>query len=57
MTHSSDRKSLEGLFEYLEDDTIIKDKAGMWKCIEAVAKKAFDLFMQHRETYIDLKHV
>ena len=45
VTHSSDRKSLEGLFEYLEDDTIIKDKAGMWKCIEAVAKKAFDLFI------------
>lgn len=52
VTHSSDARNLEGLFAYLEDDTIIKDKAGMIVCMEAVTKKAFDLFMKVKKEQV-----
>ena len=45
VTHSTDPKAFYGLFDYLEDNTIYKDKAGMWQCIRAVASIVFEKFL------------
>ncbi|XP_060554504.1 phosphatidylinositol 4-kinase alpha-like isoform X3 [Ruditapes philippinarum] len=45
VTNSDDPKAFHGLFRYLEDNVIHKDKAGMWFCIQAVADKTFDKFL------------
>ena len=45
MLHSNEPNAFHGLFLYLEDKIIIKDKTEMWKCISVVANKAFDLFL------------
>ena len=45
VTHSTDPKAFHGLFEYLEDNIIYKDKAGMWQCIHAVAGIVFEKFL------------
>ena len=45
ITQSKDPAAFHGLFQYLEDKTIIADKAGMWQCIAAVADKAFKIFL------------
>ena len=45
VTHSSNPKAFHGLFEYLEDNIIYKDKAGMWQCIHAVARIVFEKFL------------
>jgi hypothetical protein len=46
VTNSSEPDAFHCLFDYLEDNTIIKDKAGMWSCIAAVAEKCFQLFLE-----------
>ncbi|CAG2245012.1 PI4KA [Mytilus edulis] len=43
---SNDVESVQGLYMYLEESTIFKDKAGMWNCIRAVVDKAFDKFLE-----------
>ena len=45
VTHSTDPKAFHGLFDYLEDNIIYKDKAGMWQCIHAVAGIVFEKFL------------
>ena len=45
VTHSLDPKAFHGLFDYLEDNIIYKDKAGMWQCIRAVADIVFEKFL------------
>ncbi|XP_053375288.1 phosphatidylinositol 4-kinase alpha-like [Mercenaria mercenaria] len=45
VTHSDDPRAFHGLFRYLEDNVIHKDKAGMWFCIQAVADKTFEKFL------------
>ncbi|XP_052243319.1 phosphatidylinositol 4-kinase alpha-like isoform X4 [Dreissena polymorpha] len=49
VTHSTDCKAFHGLFRYLEDNIIFKDKSGMWQCIAAVADKAFEKFLDITE--------
>ncbi|KAK3587139.1 hypothetical protein CHS0354_006780 [Potamilus streckersoni] len=46
VTHSCDPKAFYGLFTYLEDNVIYKDKSGMWQCIRAVADKTFEKFLE-----------
>jgi phosphatidylinositol 4-kinase len=41
MKHSDRPGAFRVLFDYLADNTIIKDKSDMWKCIAAVSEKAF----------------
>ena len=43
--YSNEPTAFHGLFLYLEDRFIVMDKSDMWKCICAVAHKAFDLFL------------
>ncbi|ESO97694.1 hypothetical protein LOTGIDRAFT_103639 [Lottia gigantea] len=43
--NSTDILAFHGLFEYLEDKTIFRDKDGMWQCILAVADKIFYRFL------------
>ncbi|KAL5017409.1 hypothetical protein ScPMuIL_006998 [Solemya velum] len=45
VTYSTDMKAFHGMFNYLEDNTIIKDKARMWQCISTVADKVFSKFL------------
>ncbi|XP_064651813.1 phosphatidylinositol 4-kinase alpha-like isoform X3 [Lineus longissimus] len=45
VTHSSDASAFHRLFSYLEDNTIFKDKAGMWTCIAAVGDQTFKKFL------------
>lgn len=52
VTNSLDVKHLEGLFEYLEEETIVKDKAGMYQCIEATVKKIFRIFVEAKEKQV-----
>lgn len=44
--HSEEGLAFHGLFQYLQDQSIIKDKAGMWQCIAAVADKTFKVFLE-----------
>eukprot|EP00106_Octopus_bimaculoides_P007153 XP_014774595.1 PREDICTED: phosphatidylinositol 4-kinase alpha-like isoform X3 [Octopus bimaculoides] len=46
VTYSTDPLSFQGLFHYLEDNTIIKDKANMWQCLAAVSDKVFSKFLE-----------
>ena len=48
ISHSHTPEAFHGMFTYLEDTAIMKDKAGMWQCISAVVIRAFKL-------YLDLK--
>ncbi|XP_021339751.1 phosphatidylinositol 4-kinase alpha-like, partial [Mizuhopecten yessoensis] len=41
--------AFHGIFKYLEDNTIFKDKAGMWQCIVAVSDKVFDKLLDTLE--------
>jgi len=43
--HSTEPTAFHGLFLYLEDRFILKDKSEMWKCISVVAQRAFDMFL------------
>jgi len=43
--HSTEPTAFHGLFLYLEDNFIVKDKSEMWKCISVVAQKAFEMFL------------
>ncbi|PVD31364.1 hypothetical protein C0Q70_06776 [Pomacea canaliculata] len=43
--YSSDPQAFHGLFKYLKNDVLIKDKDGMWTCVQAVAEKAFGNFL------------
>ena len=43
--HSTETTAFHGLFLYLEDNFIVKDKSEMWKCISVVAQKAFEMFL------------
>ncbi|KAJ8312892.1 hypothetical protein KUTeg_010265 [Tegillarca granosa] len=43
--YSTDTSSFHGIFQYLEDTTLQKDKAGMWNCVSSVADKTFDRFL------------
>jgi len=43
--HSTEPTAFHGLFLYLEDRFIVKDKSEMWKCISVVAQKAFEMFL------------
>jgi len=43
--HSTEPTAFHGLFLYLEDNFIVKDKSAMWKCISVVAQKAFEMFL------------
>ena len=43
--HSTEPTAFHGLFLYLEDRFIVKDKSEMWKCIRVVALKAFEMFL------------
>ena len=43
--HSTEPTAFHGLFLYLEDRFIVKDKTEMWKCISVVAQKAFEMFL------------
>ncbi|CAH1801953.1 unnamed protein product [Owenia fusiformis] len=45
VAHSPEKDAFHNIFHYLEDDTIIKDKAGMWQCILAVGDRAFKMFL------------
>ncbi|KAL4223436.1 Phosphatidylinositol 4-kinase alpha [Mactra antiquata] len=45
VTNSDDPRAFHGLFRYLEDNIIYKDKSGMWTCIQAVADKTFEKFL------------
>ncbi|XP_062588022.1 phosphatidylinositol 4-kinase alpha-like isoform X3 [Saccostrea cucullata] len=45
LQHSTERSAVHGLFAYLEDPTLYKDKAGMWQCVSAVADKAFEKYL------------
>lgn len=45
VTFSTDPTSFQGLFHYLEDNTIIKDKANMWLCLSVVSHKVFEKFL------------
>ncbi|XP_052714253.1 phosphatidylinositol 4-kinase alpha-like isoform X6 [Crassostrea angulata] len=45
LQHSTERSAVHGLFTYLEDPTLFKDKAGMWQCVSAVADKAFEKYL------------
>ncbi|XP_056020742.1 phosphatidylinositol 4-kinase alpha-like isoform X2 [Ostrea edulis] len=45
LQHSTERSAVHGLFTYLEDPTLYKDKAGMWQCVSAVADKAFEKYL------------
>jgi phosphatidylinositol 4-kinase len=46
VTHSHDASAFHRLFSYLEDNTIFKDKAGMWTCIAAVGDQTFKKFLE-----------
>ena len=48
VTHSSDPEAFHGLFEYMDNNGIMKDKTHMWECIQAVTEKAFKLFLEVR---------
>ncbi|XP_046360282.2 phosphatidylinositol 4-kinase alpha-like isoform X1 [Haliotis rufescens] len=43
--HSNDLYAFHGLFEYLQDKTLFKDKDSMWQCIMIVAEKVFERFL------------
>jgi len=43
--HSTEPTAFHGLFLYLEDRFIMKDKSEMWKCTRVVAQKAFEMFL------------
>ncbi|XP_074644001.1 phosphatidylinositol 4-kinase alpha-like [Tubulanus polymorphus] len=45
VTHSNDPMTFHRLFLYLEDNTIMKDKAGMWHCIASVGDQMFKRFL------------
>ncbi|XP_033126679.1 phosphatidylinositol 4-kinase alpha-like [Anneissia japonica] len=45
VTHSGDDCTFRGMFEYLEDKAIWKDKAGMWQCLLAVSDQVFKIFI------------
>ncbi|XP_078336365.1 phosphatidylinositol 4-kinase alpha-like [Crassostrea virginica] len=45
LQHSTERSAVHGLFTYLEDPTLFKDKAGMWQCVSAVADQAFEKYL------------
>ena len=52
ITKSRDMATVQGLFQYLEDNTVIKDKAGMWTCIDAVANVAFRTFLKVKKSQV-----
>lgn len=43
--NSADSNSYQQIFQYLEDTTIQKDKAGIWFCILCMAKKSFSIYL------------
>lgn len=45
MINSADANSFQQIFQYLEDTTIQKDKAGIWYCIFCMAKKSFLIYL------------
>ena len=45
LLYSTEPTAFHGLFLYLEDRFIVKDKSEMWKCIRVVAQKAFEMFL------------
>ena len=42
---STEADGFLGMFYYLEDELILKDKTGMWECIAAVSDKVFKTFL------------
>ncbi len=45
MINSPNAHSYQHIFQYLEDTTIQKDKAGIWFCIMCMAKKIFQIYL------------
>ncbi|XP_041348000.1 phosphatidylinositol 4-kinase alpha-like [Gigantopelta aegis] len=45
VTFSTDPCAFYGIFDYLEDRTLFKDKDGMWQCILSVADRIFEGFL------------
>ena len=43
--NSADSNSYQQIFQYLEDNAIQKDKAGIWYCIFCMAKKIFTIYL------------
>ena len=48
ITQSNDPRAFHNLFEYLENQVIIKDKASIWQVIAAIADKAFKIFLESK---------
>lgn len=58
ITHSHSSESFHGMFIYLEDSAIMKDKAGMWHCIAAVVQRAFRTYLNIKTEMVGvLKHL
>ena len=54
ITQSSCVDTFHGLFLYLENNMIIKDKAGMWQCIAAVTSKVFKIFLNKKAEMVSV---
>lgn len=44
VSHAQD-PSVRPILEYLSDNALLKDKSGMWQCINAVADRVFEKFV------------
>ncbi|KAL8613207.1 hypothetical protein ACOMHN_043016 [Nucella lapillus] len=45
ITYSTDPQAFHGLFKYLKNDMLIKDKDDMWICVQALSYKGFETFL------------
>ena len=54
ITQSSCVDTFPGLFLYLENNLIIKDKAGMWQCIAAVTSQVFKIFLNKKAEMVSV---
>lgn len=49
VTHSPE-PSLQPIMEYLSDNALIKDKYGMWQCVNAVADRVFERYFTNKKS-------